>query len=96
VAPAEHIDIAMKLGCGHPLGPLALADLIGLDVVLAMSDTLADELGGGRFSAPALLRRLVGDGRLGKKTKLGLYDYRGETPRENLERRLPRPGGAVS
>jgi 3-hydroxybutyryl-CoA dehydrogenase len=84
VASAEHIDVALKLGCGHPLGPLALSDLIGLDVVLAMSQTLAGELGGGsRFRAPSLLRRLVAAGCLGKKTKLGLYDYRAETPREN-------------
>ncbi len=85
VARADDIDVAMKLGCGHPLGPLALSDLIGLDIVFAMAQTLAQELRDKRFKAPHLLRRLVLAGHLGKKTKLGLYDYRGAEPIENSE-----------
>ena len=83
VATPEAIDTAMKLGCGHPMGPLALADLIGLDVVFAMSRSLLQELGDTRFRAPALLRRLVHTGQLGRKTKRGLYDYSGEHPVPN-------------
>jgi len=85
VARAQDIDAAMKLGCGHPLGPLALSDLIGLDIVFAMAQTLSTELRDKRFKPPTLLRRLVLSGNLGKKTKLGLYDYRGAEPGENAE-----------
>ena len=75
VASAESIDTAMKLGCGHPMGPLALADLIGLDVVMAMAKTMLAELRDSRYKAPALLRRLVLAGHLGRKTARGIYDY---------------------
>jgi len=75
VAPAASIDTAMKLGCGHPIGPLALSDAIGLDIVLAMAKTLHKELNDRRYSPPALLRRLVVSGHLGKKSGLGIYDY---------------------
>jgi 3-hydroxybutyryl-CoA dehydrogenase len=85
VARAQDIDTAMKLGCGHPLGPLALSDLIGLDIVFAMAQTLSSELRDKRFKPPTLLRRLVLAGHLGKKAKLGLYDYRGAEPTENPE-----------
>ena len=85
VAGALEIDAAMSMGCGHPVGPLALSDLIGLDIVIAMAQTLAHELRDKRFTPPALLRRLVVAGHLGKKTRLGIYDYRGATPRENPE-----------
>jgi 3-hydroxybutyryl-CoA dehydrogenase len=85
VARAHEIDAAMKLGCGHPLGPLALSDLIGLDIVFAMAQTLSNELRDKRFKPPTLLRRLILAGHLGKKTKLGLYDYRGAEPAENPE-----------
>ncbi len=85
VARAEDIDVGMKLGCGHPLGPLALSDLIGLDIVFAMAQTLSNELRDKRFKPPVLLRRLVLAGHLGKKTKLGVYDYRGSEPTENAE-----------
>jgi 3-hydroxybutyryl-CoA dehydrogenase len=83
LAPAEHIDSAMRLGCGHPLGPRALADLIGLDVVYAMSKLLYKEFEDDRFRPPALLRRLVQAGHLGKKSGLGLYDYASKPPRAN-------------
>jgi 3-hydroxybutyryl-CoA dehydrogenase len=75
LASADQIDAAMTLGCGHPLGPLALSDLIGLDVVYAMAKLLYKDFGEQRYRPPALLRRLVQDGNLGKKTKLGFYDY---------------------
>ncbi len=75
VATADAIDVAMKLGCGHPMGPLALADLIGLDVVFAMAKTMHTELRDSRYRAPALLRRLVLAGHLGRKTARGVYDY---------------------
>ncbi len=76
IAGAEAIDDAMKLGCGHPMGPLALADMIGLDVVLAMATTLKRELNDNRYRAPSILRRLVLAGHLGQKSGLGIYDYR--------------------
>ncbi|MET0341351.1 MAG: 3-hydroxyacyl-CoA dehydrogenase NAD-binding domain-containing protein [Polyangiales bacterium] len=75
VATADAIDMAMKLGAGHPMGPLALADLIGLDVVLTMAKTMHTELRDSRFRAPSLLRRLVLAGHLGRKTQRGIYDY---------------------
>jgi len=85
VAPAEGIDTAMKLGCGHPMGPLALADAIGLDVVLALAKTMHKELNDRRYTPPTLLRRLVLNQHLGKKTKRGIYDYTTDPPRENPE-----------
>lgn len=81
--PVE-IDTAMKLGCGHPMGPLALCDLIGLDVVFAMSKLLYREFSDDRFQAPALLRRMVTAGHLGRKTGLGFYDYAPDPPVANL------------
>ncbi len=85
VAGAKEIDTAMQLGCGHPMGPLALADQIGLDVVFAMAQSLSGELRDRRFRAPSLLRRLVLAGHLGKKTKVGVFDYREGEPVENAE-----------
>lgn len=83
LASPEHIDTAMRLGCGHPMGPLALSDLIGLDVVYAMAKLLYKEFGDDRYRAPALLRRLVQAGQLGKKSGMGLYDYSAKPPRAN-------------
>ncbi|MFW5920964.1 MAG: 3-hydroxyacyl-CoA dehydrogenase family protein [Polyangiales bacterium] len=88
VASADAIDDAMKLGCGHPMGPLALADYIGLDVVFAMAKTMQTELHDARYRAPSLLRRLVLARQLGKKTGAGIYDYSRETPRVNSAIRL--------
>ncbi|MDB4968704.1 MAG: hbdA [Myxococcales bacterium] len=85
VAPAASIDTAMRLGCGHPMGPLQLADAIGLDIVYAMAKTMHKELNDRRYSPPALLRRLVLNHHLGKKTKLGIFDYTTDPPRENPE-----------
>jgi 3-hydroxybutyryl-CoA dehydrogenase len=81
LASAEHIDAAMRLGCGHPMGPLALADLIGLDVVYAMAKLLYRDFKDACYRPPALLRRLVQEGHLGKKTGRGIYDYSAKPPR---------------
>ncbi|HNS02650.1 MAG TPA: 3-hydroxybutyryl-CoA dehydrogenase [Anaerolineae bacterium] len=72
---AAVLDASVRLGMGHPLGPLALADLIGLDVTLAIADTLYQSSGNPYFKAPALLRRMVAVGRLGRKTGQGFYQY---------------------
>ncbi len=90
LSSAASIDTAMKLGLGHPLGPLALADAIGLDIVLAMADSLYHELGDHRFVAPPSLRRLVHKGHLGKKTGAGIYRYEGTSMEENFARLGPR------
>jgi 3-hydroxybutyryl-CoA dehydrogenase len=75
VASAEEIDKAMKLGYGHPMGPLELTDLVGLDVRLAIGEYLHRELGAPQFRPPQLLKRLVRAGKLGKKTGEGFYKY---------------------
>ena len=80
LARAEHIDTAMRLGCNHPMGPLALCDLIGLDIVHAMAKLLHEDLRDARYRPPALLEHLVKQGHLGKKTGRGLYDYSTDTP----------------
>ena len=75
VASAEEIDHSMKLGANHPIGPLALADLIGLDVCLSVMDVFLKDFGDSKYRACALLRELVSAGRLGRKTKRGVYRY---------------------
>lgn len=75
VATAESIDGIMKLGMNHPMGPLALADLIGLDVCLSIMEVLHRDLGIDRYRPSPLLRKMVAAGRLGKKTKQGFYRY---------------------
>jgi len=75
VASAEDIDRAMELGYRHPMGPLRLTDLVGLDVRLEIARHLHRELGGDRFRPPDLLERLVAEGRLGKKSGRGFYDW---------------------
>lgn len=74
-ATREDIDAAVQLGLNHPMGPLRLADLIGLDTVRSIAEVLHAELGEERYAPPALLRRLVEDGRLGVKAGRGFYDY---------------------
>jgi 3-hydroxybutyryl-CoA dehydrogenase len=76
VAKAEEIDQAMMLGANHPLGPLALGDLIGLDVCLAIMDVLYSEFGDSKYRAHPLLRKMVRANMLGRKTGVGFFDYR--------------------
>lgn len=77
VASAEDIDAAMTLGYRHPVGPLRTTDIVGLDVRLGIAEELARELGP-RFEPPALLRRMVAEGRLGRKSGEGFYDWKEE------------------
>jgi 3-hydroxybutyryl-CoA dehydrogenase len=74
-ATAEAIDTGMRLGCGHPMGPLALCDLIGLDVLHAICNSLYDEFRQPEHCPPPLLRRMVASGRLGRKSGQGFYEY---------------------
>jgi len=75
VASAEDIDKAMTRGYGHPMGPLRLTDLVGLDVRLAIAEHLHRELGSDAFRPPEILRRMVADGKLGKKSGQGFYTW---------------------
>jgi 3-hydroxybutyryl-CoA dehydrogenase len=75
VASAKDIDTAMELGYNHPLGPLKLTDLVGLDVRLSIAEYLHRELGSETFQPPEILRRLVNEGKLGKKTGEGFYQW---------------------
>jgi 3-hydroxybutyryl-CoA dehydrogenase len=75
VASAEDIDTGMTLGYGHPMGPLKLTDLVGLDVRLGIAEHLSKTLDAKRFEPPALLRKMVAEGRLGKKSGRGFYEW---------------------
>jgi 3-hydroxybutyryl-CoA dehydrogenase len=74
-AEATDIDEAMKLGCNHPIGPLALSDLIGLDVLLAVMQTMYDEFGDSKYRPAQLLKEMVAAGYLGRKSGRGVYRY---------------------
>src|ERR1043166_134842 len=75
VASARDIDTAMELGYNHPMGPLRLTDLVGLDVRLHIAEYLHGKLGSETFRPPEILRRMVDEGKLGKKTGQGFYDW---------------------
>jgi 3-hydroxybutyryl-CoA dehydrogenase len=75
VATAEEIDTGMRLGANHPIGPLALADLIGLDVCLSVLDVLFNDFRDSKYRASPLLREYVAAGQLGRKTRRGVYQY---------------------
>ena len=74
-ASAKDIDEGMKLGCNHPIGPLALADLIGLDVLLAVMQTLHNEFADSKYRPCPLLKEMVAAGYLGRKSGRGVYSY---------------------
>ncbi len=75
LATPEDIDAGMKLGCNHPIGPLALADMVGLDVCLAVMEVYLEQFGDSKYRPCPLLREYVAAGRLGRKTGVGVYSY---------------------
>ena len=75
VASVADIDVAMQLGANHPMGPLALGDYIGLDIVLAIMEVIFNETGDSKYAPSPLLRKMVRAGKLGRKTQKGFYDY---------------------
>ncbi|MBA2627641.1 MAG: 3-hydroxybutyryl-CoA dehydrogenase [Gemmatimonadales bacterium] len=80
VASTADIDTAMRLGCGHPMGPLTLLDFVGLDTACRIAEIMFDEYRETRYAPPPLLRRMVLAGYTGRKGGRGFYDYSGETP----------------
>jgi 3-hydroxybutyryl-CoA dehydrogenase len=74
-ATREDIDAGMKLGCGHPMGPLELVDFIGLDVLYSVCDSLYEEFKRDEYAPPPLMKRMVASGRLGRKAGRGFYEY---------------------
>ena len=83
VGSVAEIDEAMKAGAGHPMGPLTLADFVGLDTLGAICDVLYDEFRERRFARPPTLRKMLSAGWLGRKSGTGFYDYSGEAPQPN-------------
>jgi 3-hydroxybutyryl-CoA dehydrogenase len=81
-ATREDIDEGMKLGCGHPMGPLTLCDFIGLDVLYSVCNSLYDEFKRDEYAPPPLLKRMVVSGHLGRKTGRGFYEYDNQRTRE--------------
>ncbi len=80
VASVADIDMAMRLGCGHPMGPLTLLDFVGLDTTVRIAEIMFDEYREPRYAAPPLLRRMVAAGLYGKKSGRGFYDYAFDPP----------------
>jgi 3-hydroxybutyryl-CoA dehydrogenase len=74
-ASREDIDAGMKLGCGHPMGPLTLCDFIGLDILHAVCESLFEEFKRPEYAPPPLLKRMIASGRLGRKSGRGFYEY---------------------
>jgi 3-hydroxybutyryl-CoA dehydrogenase len=83
VGGVAEIDDAMKAGAGHPMGPLTLADFVGLDTMGAICDVMFDEFRERRFARPPLLRKMLAAGWHGQKSGMGFYDYSGDAPRVN-------------
>jgi 3-hydroxybutyryl-CoA dehydrogenase len=83
VGSITEIDDAMKAGAGHPMGPLTLADFVGLDTLGAICDVMWDEFRERRFAAPPTLRKMLSAGWYGRKSGTGFYDYSGDEPAEN-------------
>jgi 3-hydroxybutyryl-CoA dehydrogenase len=79
LASREDIDTAMKLGCGYPMGPFTLLDLVGLDTCMFVAEVMFEEFREPRYAPPPLLKRMVMAGQLGRKSGRGFYDYRGTT-----------------
>ncbi len=80
VASVPDIDRGMQLGCGHPMGPLALLDFVGLDTAVRIAEIMFDEYREARYAPPPLLRRMVGAGLYGRKSGRGFYDYASDPP----------------
>lgn len=80
IGSVEEIDVAMKAGAGHPMGPLTLCDVVGLDTLASIADVMYEAFGEDRFQAPATLQKLVADGHYGMKSGRGFYDYSGDRP----------------
>lgn len=83
VGSIEEIDAAMKAGAGHPMGPLLLADFVGLDTLGSICDVLFDEFRERRFAQPPTLRKMLAAGWYGRKSGMGFYDYSGDEPAQN-------------
>jgi 3-hydroxybutyryl-CoA dehydrogenase len=83
IGSVGEIDEAMKAGAGHPMGPLTLADFVGLDTLGSICDVLFDEFRERRFAQPPMLRKMLAAGWFGRKSGIGFYDYSGESPAEN-------------
>jgi 3-hydroxybutyryl-CoA dehydrogenase len=83
VGSAKEIDEAMKAGAAHPMGPLTLADFVGLDTLGSICDVMFDEFRERRFARPPTLRKMLAAGWFGQKSGMGFYDYSGEAPVEN-------------
>jgi 3-hydroxybutyryl-CoA dehydrogenase len=83
VGSIDEIDQAMKAGAGHPMGPLTLADFVGLDTLGSICEVMFDEFRERRFAKPPTLRRMLAAGWYGRKSGLGFYDYSGESPAPN-------------